>query len=147
VIGQIALIGILVIVGWPALGRPIPADPFAWLEVALGASSMVVAVWAVGRAFLDLGRSLTPVPRPRPDGHLVTSGIYARVRHPIYAGILLAGVGWSALTRSLPAFGVALLLAVLLDAKSRREEAWLVDRYPAYEDYRRRTKRFLPGVY
>ncbi len=39
-------------------------------------------------------------------------------------------------------------LAVFLDAKSRREELWLVERVPGYEDYRRRTKRrLLPFVY
>jgi protein-S-isoprenylcysteine O-methyltransferase Ste14 len=87
------------------------------------------------------------VPRPRPDGRLVTTGIYSHVRHPIYAGMILAGIGWSAITRSLAAFAVALLLGALLDAKARREEAWLVERYPDYEEYRRRSKRFVPRVY
>jgi protein-S-isoprenylcysteine O-methyltransferase Ste14 len=147
VVGQIVLIALVVLAGGPGLGRPIPANLLAWLEVALGAAALVVAACAVGRALVDLGRSLTPVPRPRPDGRLVTTGIYSHVRHPIYAGMILAGIGWSAITRSLAAFAVALLLAALLDAKARREEAWLVERYPDYEEYRRRSKRFVPRVY
>jgi protein-S-isoprenylcysteine O-methyltransferase Ste14 len=147
VVGQIVLIGLAVLAGRPGLGRPIPANPLAWLEVAFGAAALVAAAWVVGRALLDLGGSLTPVPRPRADGRLVTTGIYSHVRHPIYAGMILSAIGWSAITRSVAAFAVALLLAALLDAKARREEAWLVERYPAYEDYRRRSKRFVPSVY
>jgi protein-S-isoprenylcysteine O-methyltransferase Ste14 len=147
VVGQIVLIGLIVLAGRPGLGRPIPANPLAWLEVALGAAALVVAAWAVGRALVDLGRSLTPVPRPRSDGRLVTTGIYSHVRHPIYAGMILAGIGWSSITRSLAAFAAVLLLAALLDAKARREEAWLVERYPGYEKYRQRSKRFVPRVY
>jgi len=93
VVGQIVLIGLIVLAGRPGLGRPIPANPLAWLEIALGAAALVVAAWAVGRALVDLGRSLTPVPRPRSDGRLVTTGIYSHVRHPIYAGMILAGIG------------------------------------------------------
>lgn len=78
---------------------------------------------------------------------MIDSGIYTRLRHPIYAGLMLAGFGWSALTQSVGAFLVALLLAALLDAKARREETWLLVRYDAYEAYRRRSKRFVPGIY
>jgi protein-S-isoprenylcysteine O-methyltransferase Ste14 len=42
---------------------------------------------------------------------------------------------------------VAVLLAGWLDLKSRREEAWLVERYPAYAEYRARTARFVAGLY
>jgi protein-S-isoprenylcysteine O-methyltransferase Ste14 len=42
---------------------------------------------------------------------------------------------------------LALGLAAVLDLKARREEAWLVVRYPGYAAYARRTRRFLPGLY
>ena len=87
------------------------------------------------------------MPRPRRDGRLIDTGIYARLRHPIYAGMIVAAFGWSALTGSLGALVATLLLAVFLDAKARREEAWLLERYDGYADYRRRSKRFLPGIY
>jgi protein-S-isoprenylcysteine O-methyltransferase Ste14 len=147
VIAQLALIGILVLVGLPGLTALWPSDLPGWLAFAAGVLALLLAGWTEVRAFRDLGRSLTPLPRPRDDAELVESGIYARLRHPIYAGLILAALGWSALTRSLPAFAVAILLALVLDAKSRREEAWLVERYPSYPAYRLRSKRFLPGVY
>jgi protein-S-isoprenylcysteine O-methyltransferase Ste14 len=147
VIAQLALIGLLVFVSLPGLNALWPGDLPGWLAFAAGAVALLLAGWTEIRALRDLGRSLTPLPRPRDDAELVDSGIYARLRHPMYAGLILAALGWSALTRSLPAFAVAILLALLLDAKSRREEDWLVERYPTYPAYRLRSKRFLPGVY
>ncbi len=99
------------------------------------------------RGARDLGASLTAVPRPRDDARLVTNGIYARIRHPLYAALMLASLGWSIACLSVASLVASLLLAGWLDAKSRREEAWLAARYPDYAAYRSRTRRFLPGAY
>jgi protein-S-isoprenylcysteine O-methyltransferase Ste14 len=147
VAGQFVLIGILVVLGVPGLRDLASAGVVGWLLVALGAGALVIGAWLLLRGFVDLGPSMTPLPRPRADGRLVESGIYASLRHPIYAGLILGSLGWSALTRSPAAFVVSLVLAAFLDAKARREEVWLVDRYPQYGAYRLRTKRFLPGLY
>lgn len=146
-LGQLALIGLVVLLGLPGLSTRWPADPIGWLALWAGAMALLLAGGMIILAFRELGDSLTPMPRPREDAELVDSGIYARLRHPIYAGVILAALGWSALAGSLPALGVTILLALFLDAKARREEDWLADRYPAYLAYRDRTKRFLPGVY
>jgi protein-S-isoprenylcysteine O-methyltransferase Ste14 len=147
VIGQLALLALLVVVSLPQLPTLWPAGGFGWARLAAGSAAIAIGGWSAVRGLTDLGESLTPMPRPRADGRLIESGIYARLRHPIYAGLMLASIGWSVLTASLPAFLVALLLAAFLDAKARREEAWLLDRYPGYWDYRRRSKRFVPGIY
>jgi protein-S-isoprenylcysteine O-methyltransferase Ste14 len=147
VVGQFVLIGLLVLVSLPGLAHIWPSSGLGWLAVGAGCVTIVTGGWLVGRGFADLGETLTPMPRPSPAGRLVTTGIYATLRHPIYAGLMAAGLGWSGITRSLPAFVVAVLLAAFLDTKARREEAWLLDRYEGYADYRRRSKRFLPGVY
>lgn len=147
VIGQLALLALLVVASLPQLAGLWPPVGIGWARLAAGVAAMAVGGWLAVRGFTDLGESLTPMPRPRANGRLVESGIYAHLRHPIYAGLTLAGIGWSVLTASLPAFLVALLLAAFLDAKARREEAWLLDHYPGYADYRRTSKRFVPGIY
>lgn len=145
--GQFILIGLLVVVGLPGLRNLGSGGVIGWIWVALGAGALVIGAWLLLRGFVDLGPSMTPLPRPRTDGRLVESGIYARLRHPIYAALILGSLGWSVLTRSPASLVVALLLAAFLDAKARREEAWLLDRYRPYAAYRFRTKRFLPGIY
>ena len=93
-----------------------------------------------------LGRSFTPLPRPREDGALRRSGIYSLVRHPIYGALILFVIGWS--FRSSPlALVPSALLIVVFELKSRREELWLTERYPEYAEYRRTTRhRFIPWL-
>lgn len=96
---------------------------------------------------LTLGRALTPFPRPRAKAPLKQRGVYAWVRHPIYAGILLAALGWSLWWLSAAGVFATLLAAVFFDRKAAREEAWLSARHRAYRAYRKRVKKFIPGVY
>jgi protein-S-isoprenylcysteine O-methyltransferase Ste14 len=96
---------------------------------------------------LTLGRNLTPFPHPTTESRLVTRGIYALIRHPLYSAVMLWSLAWALLWLSWPAFVAALLLMLLLDAKSRKEERWLRQQFPDYEAYQNRTRRFLPRVY
>lgn len=147
VLGQFVILLLLVAVGYPNLVAAAPLGTLDWLEITVGAAGLAAAAGVVLAGFRDLGPNLTPMPRPRDDAVLVEGGIYAHVRHPIYAGLILGAFGWCAVTRSLPDIGVALLLAIYLDQKSRREEAWLADRYPEYGAYRARTRHFVRGIY
>jgi protein-S-isoprenylcysteine O-methyltransferase Ste14 len=65
----------------------------------------------------------------------------------MYGGVLVLILGWALLLS--PLVLVPLVAAtVFLDAKSRREEAWLVEVYPGYVEYRSQVpRRFLPGVW
>jgi protein-S-isoprenylcysteine O-methyltransferase Ste14 len=95
----------------------------------------------------DLGTNRTPFPRPKDDARLVTSGIYARVRHPLYLSVICLGFGWALLWRSWPALALAAMQIPFFDAKARHEERWLSAQFPDFAAYARRVKRFIPGVY
>ena len=118
---------------WPAWA----AVPSRIAGLLLGAAGGLVAL-AGART---LGSNLTPFPRPRDDGALVQDGIYGVVRHPIYAGLVLGALGWSLLRRSTPGLLLALALALFFDRKARREEEWLLEKFPEYAEYRARVRR------
>ncbi len=111
--------------------------------VVLGGALIVLGGALALRGAVDLRDALTPLPHPRADAELVEHGLYARVRHPMYGGLIMAAVGWGLVWASPTALILAGGLAVFFLLKSTREEAWLVERFPGYVAYRRRTRRFL----
>lgn len=147
VVLQLILILATAVLGALALPAVVATWPAGWPFVLQGAILLGIGGASVVLGVRGLGRTLSALPRPRDDATLVDDGIYGRIRHPIYAGIMALGLGWALLTLSIPALVVACGLAGVLDLKARREEEWLTESFPEYRDYRTLTKRFVPGVY
>jgi protein-S-isoprenylcysteine O-methyltransferase Ste14 len=115
-------------------------DP-AWIRW-LGAPLFLAGAVMLGWGVRSLGQNLTPGTEPLPGASLVTSGAYAHVRHPIYTGVVLVLAGytlaWSNWTLALiVGFGAL----KYFEAKARREERWLMSRFPDYERYMRQVQR------
>ena len=94
-----------------------------------------------------MGRNLTPLPRPSANARLVRHGIYAFIRHPLYMAVICGSLGWALLRASWPALVTAIALGLFFDAKARREERWLRDRFPEYASYQKAVSRFIPWIY
>lgn len=147
VAGQGVLLVAVAALGLPGLSALPPESVAGWATAVLGLAVMAGGLLIGSRALRDLGASLTAMPHPSEDAQFVDSGIYRLIRHPMYAALITTSLGWVLVTTSVPAAVATAALAVWLDLKSRREEAWLRGRYPEYEAYRRRTHRFIPGAY
>ena len=83
-----------------------------------------------------------------PPEQLVTSGIYSWTRNPMYLGHLIFFYGLTLTFRSL--LGAALLIghAIWFHLRVLRDEEKLRALFgPAYEDYMRETKRWIPGLF
>lgn len=97
---------------------------------------------------ISLGRYFSPLPTPRKKHKLVTDGLFAYVRHPIYGGLVLAALGLAAITRSEGRLALAILLWAVSEHKAAYEESCLVQRYGAeYKAYIDKTKKFVPLLY
>lgn len=129
-----------------ALGSGWPASVRLTLGV-VGLAVMVAGAVLLVAGIRALGSSLTPFPRPSERATFRGGGVYARVRHPIYGGVLLLALGWSLALSPLALVPSALLL-VLLEAKARHEESMLLERYPEYGAYLQQVpRRFVPGLH
>ena len=147
VVGQGALFA-LVLLG-PRTFPGLPDWPSAARLPALltGAVLLLAGALLAGAGAASLGGNLTPLPRPKDDAHLVETGAYRLVRHPIYGGIIFLSYGWGLVSRGWLTLGYASLVLLFLDLKSRREERWLREKYPGYDAYRQRVRKLIPYIY
>jgi len=118
-----------------------------WFPVTVaGAGSLLAGGYFGVAGVLALGRNLTSFPRPQDRSQLVQHGIYACVRHPLYASVMWLSLGWAMIWQSAGSLAAALVLIIFFQAKARREERWLSERYAGYGDYARRVPRFIPRI-
>ena len=112
-----------------------------------GAGLLLLAAGCGIAGTISLGPNLTPFPKPSASSTLVRTGIYGLIRHPLYTAVFCGSVGWALVWQSWPALLAALALAPLFDAKARREERWLRQKFPEYAGYERQVWRFVPWIY
>ncbi len=117
------------------------------LTTASGALLLIAGACCGIAGTLSLGRNLTPFPQPSDRTQLVQTGIYRLIRHPLYTAVLCGSIGWALVFASWPALVAALCMIPFFDAKARVEERALRRKFPDYEQYEKRVKRFIPGVY
>lgn len=118
-----------------------------WITTLIGGLLGIAGLLLAALGLVGLRSALTALPHPRDDAELVETGVYARVRHPIYGGLVIAATGWSLLTASPAALVMTAVLLAFFRLKSGREEAWLRERYAGYEEYAARTRRMVPYIY
>lgn len=80
--------------------------------------------------------------------HVVDTGLYAIVRHPMYTATTLLFLQMPLVLASPISFVVMLLYVPLIILRIRREEALLERELEGYDDYMRRVRyRLLPFIY
>ena len=144
------ILGLVVLNRWAWGNDPLaPHQMLSWLL-------MLASIWLAVQGIVTLrrhGRSSAE----RPDhgmyewektGQLVTAGIFAYIRHPMYASLL--ALAWGAYFQN-PSWAGSVIAALAsfclwLTARTDERECLAYFGQP-YADYMRHTKRFLPGVF
>jgi protein-S-isoprenylcysteine O-methyltransferase Ste14 len=121
----------------------VPAAPF-WLGAALLALGAAVYLHTAFWGFALRGRG-TPAP-VGPTARLVVEGLHARVRNPMYLGVLLMVAGQASIfwSRTLLVYAAALALAFHLFVIFYEEPTLRRQFGDAYEEYLRRVPRWIP---
>jgi protein-S-isoprenylcysteine O-methyltransferase Ste14 len=150
-----------VLVGLVSLGFVLP---LAWIATPLltfadygltpaafagGVAALLAGLWFLHHSHTDLGTNWSNTLEIRDQHRLVTTGIYRRVRHPMYLALLLYGLGQALVLPNWIA-GPSFLIpfALLVAHRVRREEAMLRATFGMeYERYRAATRRLIPGVW
>ena len=120
-----------------------PAQAWLGLLVLIGAMAMF---WRTHR---DLGRAWSVTLEIRAQHRLVTQGIYARLRHPMYAAFWLWAISQALLLPNwIAGFAGMVGFGALFFARVGREERMMLETFGAeYREYMAKTKRLVPGLY
>jgi protein-S-isoprenylcysteine O-methyltransferase Ste14 len=124
------------------LSAPFP-DWIRWMGVALGVLSLVVYAWSR----ITLGKEWSSPLQIREKHHLVTTGPYARIRHPIYLALMGFLTGSALITANW--FVIALLVFSIVDLNLRipKEEQMMIEEFGyEYIAYMQKTGRLLPKI-
>ena len=126
------------------------SELFKTLTVIRWSTLVLCGVFAMVLLTLGLQKikdSLTPLPYPVAHNQLVTTGVYALIRHPLYSCQLFTAFGWSVFSMSMSHLLMTAVSVLFFSYKAAREERWLTERHPEYADYALRVKKFIPWVY
>jgi protein-S-isoprenylcysteine O-methyltransferase Ste14 len=125
-------------------GHGLNTNPWrSGLGLVLFAPGLGFAIWAR----VHLGRNWGTPMTQKDEPELVTSGPYRLVRHPIYSGILVAGVG-TAVALSWLWLSAVVLAGVYFVYSATVEERYMTQQFPdAYPAYKGATKMLLPFVF
>lgn len=113
-----------------------------WIAFAVVLAGFAFAWWAR----IHLGRLWSGSVTRKADHHIVDTGPYGLVRHPIYTGLILSCIGQAAIVGDLRAVAGAALVAAGFTIKGRLEEGFLREQLgaEAYDHYRARTPMLIP---
>jgi len=94
-----------------------------------------------------LGRNWSADVTIRQDHHLIRTGPYRWVRHPIYSGLLLAMLGTAIYLGLLRGLAGTLIGLAAFRMKASLEEAFLTEQFgPEYIEYKKKVKALIPSV-
>lgn len=128
---------------WTSWSRLAMPPWLRWLGV-IGASSSVLLVAWTHRA---LGRQYSAEFAIQKDHVLVTTGPYARTRHPMYTALNTFSFAMALTTSDLLVLVFAILVILPFPWIAREEEQVLLETFgEEYREYMRRTGRFFPRI-
>jgi len=150
---------LVIVVSVPGFGLPILWLATSYLAFAdydahllpltAGGLCYALGIWLLSRVACNLGKFWCPTLQLKENHQLVTTGIYRRIRHPMYLSLLIFSAG-NAMALPNNVAGPAMLVAmlVLIAFRVGPEERMLLEEFgEEYEAYRKRSKLLIPGLW
>ena len=110
------------------------------LSYLVGFLIILIAFIILLVAIKDLGRNLSPFPRPINNGNLVTKGIYRFTRHPMYYSLIFISFGVFITKLSIYYLFLSISLGLIIKFKIGLEEQYLKNKFKNYLLYKNEVK-------
>ena len=110
------------------------------VSFSLGILIIIIALIIMLFSIIDLGRNLSPFPRPINNSNLVTTGIYRFTRHPMYYSLIFISFGVFIIKLSIYYLFLTISLALIIKFKIALEEKYLMYKFKNYLLYKNKVK-------
>ena len=110
------------------------------LSYLVGFLIIIIAFIILLIAIKDLGRNLSPFPRPIKNSNLVTKGIYRFTRHPMYYSLIFISFGVFITKLSIYYLFLSITLVLIIKFKIALEEQYLNNKFKNYVLYKNAVK-------
>jgi len=111
-----------------------PLSYFMWSLI------IIITFLIILVAIKDLGRNLSPFPRPINNSNLVTTGIYRFTRHPMYYSLIFISFGVFITKLSIYYLFLSISLCLIIKFKIALEEQYLNNKFKNYLLYKNEVK-------
>lgn len=144
----------LIAIGWLVI-MPLDAQRFGWSPTfpvwlkVLGGVALIPSLYLIFRATVE-NTFLSTMVRIQTDRkqHVISTGVYGFVRHPLYLGCVLLMLGAPLLLGSIVGLIISVIAAVVLVLRIIGEEKMLVNELEGYTEYKQKvTYRLIPFVW
>ena len=115
----------------------IQVNTFSYL---IGILIIIIAFIIFLSAIKDLGKNLSPLPRPIKNSNLATKGIYRFMRHPMYYSLIFISFGVFITKLSIYYLFLSISLALIIKFKIALEEQYLNNKFKNYLSYKNEVK-------
>ena len=112
-------------------------SPFSYL---VGFLIIIISFIILIVAIKDLGRNLSPFPKPINNSNLVTTGIYRFTRHPMYYSLIFISFGVFIIKLSIYYLFLSISLGLIIKFKIALEEQYLNNKFNNYLLYKNQVK-------
>ena len=110
------------------------------LSYLIGFLIIIIAFIILLVAIKDLGRNLSPFPRPISNSNLVTTGIYQFTRHPMYYSLIFISIGVFIIKLSIYYLFLLTSFGLIIKFKISLEEQYLNNKFKNYLLYKNEVK-------
>ena len=115
----------------------IEVSPFSYL---MGILIVIISFITMLVAIKDLGKNLSPFPRPINNSNLVTKGIYRFTRHPMYYSLIFISFGFFIIKLSIYYLFLLISMCLIIKLKIALEDQYLKNKFKNYFVYKNEVK-------
>lgn len=119
----------------------------SWIVTSMGLVIAITGTIIRAVGITTLGKYFSAHIEIWDNQRIVEEGIYKYIRHPAYSGNVMQTIGFPLILNAYFSITISIIVIALFVYRIVLEEKVLIEAFPQYREYMKRTKRIIPGIW